>query len=115
MYLISGYWRIPIKEEDQQKCSIITSDGLYQPTRMPQNLSNAPSTFQRLICVIFRYLKSICVLVYLDNIKVYSKSFKNHLEDLEKVFFYNTIQRPKNKTKEMFLFKRSTRISRTHS
>ena len=45
MDLISGYWQIPMEEEDQKKCAFITSEGLYQPTLMPQGLANAPATF----------------------------------------------------------------------
>ena len=66
--LIAGYWQIPMQVEDQEKCAIINADGLYQPTRMPQGLTNAPATFQRVMDTTFRDLKSICVLVYLDNI-----------------------------------------------
>ena len=44
MDLVLGYWQINLPEEDQEKCAIITSSGLYQPTRMPQGLCNAPAT-----------------------------------------------------------------------
>ena len=86
MDLIAGYWQIPMQVEDQEKCAIITADGLYKPTRMPQGLDNATATFQRLMDTTFRDLKSICVLVYLEDINFYSKSFNEHLADLEKVF-----------------------------
>ena len=45
MDLISGYWQINLPEEDQEKCAIIAQSGLYQPTQMPQGLSNTPATF----------------------------------------------------------------------
>ena len=73
-------------EEDQQKCSTITSDGLYQPTQMPQGLANAPATFQRLMDSTFCDLKSVCVLLYLDDVYVYSKTFEDHILDLKNVF-----------------------------
>ena len=75
MDLLSGYWQVPMLEEDQRKCAIITSDGLYQPTQMPQGLANAPATFQRLMDSTFRDLKPVCVLHYLDDVNVYSKFF----------------------------------------
>ena len=53
---------------------------------MPQGLANAPAAFQRLMDNTFRTLKNTCVLVYLDDINVYSKSFDSHLKDLRKVF-----------------------------
>ena len=46
MDLISVYWQFELPESEQEKCAIITSSGLYQPTRMPQGLCNAPATFQ---------------------------------------------------------------------
>ena len=43
--LVLGYWQIDLPEEDQVKYAIFTSSGIYQPTRMPQGLCNAPTTF----------------------------------------------------------------------
>ena len=86
MDLISGYWQIPMDEPEQEKCALITSEGLFQPTRMPQGLCNTPATFQCAMDEIFSDLKHSCVLVYLDDINVYSKTFEEHLEYLEQVF-----------------------------
>ena len=85
MDLISGYWQIPMEEEDQQKCAFITSEGLYQPTQMPQGLANAPATFQRLMDNTL-HSKSTCILFYLDDINVYSRTFDNHLKDPRMVY-----------------------------
>lgn len=65
---------------------IYYSEGLYQPTQMPQGLANAPATFQRLIDNTLHSFKSTCILVYLDNINIYSKTFDKHLKDLRLVF-----------------------------
>ena len=73
MDLISGYWQIDLPEEEQEKCAIVAQSGLYQPTRMPQGLSIAPATFQRAMDSILSNLKRSCVLVYLDDINVFSK------------------------------------------
>ena len=43
--LIAGYWKISLPLEKKEKCAIIAQSGLYQPTWMPQGLSNAPATF----------------------------------------------------------------------
>lgn len=56
MDLLSGYWKIPMDEEDQQKFALITTSGLFQPLRMPQGLANAPATFQRFMDVVFAKL-----------------------------------------------------------
>lgn len=86
MDLISGYWQIDLPPEEQEKCAIISSEGLYQPTRMPQGLCNAPATFQRAMDNILSNLKLSCVLVYLDDINVFSCTFTEHLHHLEQVF-----------------------------
>ena len=73
-------------EDDQEKCAIITSQGLFQPTQMPQGLCNAPATFQRAMDIVLGDLKLSCALVYLDDINVFSRTFTTHLADLESVF-----------------------------
>ena len=110
MDLISRYWQIPMEEEDKQKCAFITSKGLYQPVRMPQGLANAPATFQQLMDNTFWTLKSSCVLVYLYDINVYSKTFDNHLEDLRKVFFKLREKGLKLKPKKCLIFKKELYI-----
>ena len=53
---------------------------------MPQGLCNAPATFQWAMDNILSDLKLSCVLVYLDNINVFSRTFAEHLNNLENVF-----------------------------
>lgn len=86
MDLASGYWQIELPESEQEKCAMITASGLYQPMCMPQGLCNAPATFQRAMDYILSDLKLSCVLVYLDNINVFSRTFNKHLKHLEEVF-----------------------------
>ena len=86
MDLISRYWKVELLPSEQERCAIITSNGLYQPTCMPQGLFNAPATFQRIMDTILSDLKYSCVLIYLDNINVFSRTFNEHLEHLEQVF-----------------------------
>ena len=86
MDLLSRYWQVELPEEEQEKCVIIAQSGLYQPTHMPQGLMNAPVTFQRIMDAVMGDLKLLCVLVYLDDINVFLKTFIDHLEHLEDVF-----------------------------
>ena len=71
MDLASKYWQVDLSPEDREKAALITSEGLFEPTRMPQGLCNAPATFQRAMDSILRDLKLSCVLVYLDDITVF--------------------------------------------
>ncbi|MCW5672650.1 MAG: DDE-type integrase/transposase/recombinase [Hydrogenophaga sp.] len=84
--LASGYWQIPIREEDKQKTAFSTKHGLFEFNVMPFGITNGPSTFQRNMDVILAGLTTICCLVYIDDIIVYSQDFKQHLKDLQKVF-----------------------------
>ena len=54
---------------------------------MPQGLYNTPAMFQWAMDVILDSLKLYCVLVYLDDINVFSQTFDDHLEHLEEVFW----------------------------
>lgn len=63
-----------------------TPMGLYEYNRMPFGLYNAPASFQRLMQTIFREDLLQILLVYLDNIIVYSDSIADHLRRLEQVF-----------------------------
>jgi len=84
--LFTGYWQIEIAEEDKFKTAFVCELEQFEFNRMPFGLTNAPSTFQRLMNGLLKTLLYKCVLVYLDDIIVFSRSFKAHLEDLEKVF-----------------------------
>ena len=54
MDLVSVYWQIDLPEAEQEKCAIVTQSGLFQPTCMPQGLTNAPATFQHIMDLIIK-------------------------------------------------------------
>ena len=84
--LASGYYQIRVAEKDKRKTAFITKYGLYEFNAMPFGLCNAPATFQRLMNTVLKeHISKICV-VYLDDITVYSKTFEQHLKDLEIIF-----------------------------
>lgn len=82
----SGYYQVPMREEDKPKTAFITHEGLFEFNVMPFGLSNAPSTFQRLMNSVLAELLWKNVIVYIDDIIIFSRKGENHAEILEKVF-----------------------------
>uniref|UniRef100_A0A8C2FG16 Gypsy retrotransposon integrase-like protein 1 n=1 Tax=Cyprinus carpio TaxID=7962 RepID=A0A8C2FG16_CYPCA len=85
MDLASGYNQVPVTEGDKHKTAFCTPFGLFEWNRMPFGLCNAPSTFQRLMERLFGDQQCQSLLLYLDDIVVFSSSVTQHLERLEVV------------------------------
>jgi hypothetical protein len=84
--LASGYWQVEMKPEDREKTAFITQFGTFQFKVMPFGLCNAPATFQRLMDEVLQGILWDFVVVYLDDLNIYSRNFDEHLSHLRDVF-----------------------------
>ena len=83
--LLQGFFQIMMSPESIEKTAFTTHDGLFEFTRLPFGLRNSPSTFQRIMDVILSDIKYSQVMVFLDDLLVFSETFEQHLERLENV------------------------------
>ena len=84
--LASEYWQIEVAEEDKEKTAFITKYRLFKYNVMPFGLCNAPVIFQQLINTALGDILWKFVIDYIDDINVYSKTWKEHLQYLKEVF-----------------------------
>ena len=75
-----------MEPKSREVTAFITPWGLFEWNRMPFGLCNAPATFQRLMNQVLRKYLGKFVLVYLDDIIIYSKTFEEHKEHVRLVF-----------------------------
>ena len=85
--LKSGYWQVPIQEQDKEKNAFRTSSGqLFESNQVLFGLCNAPATFSRLMDRVLAGLHWETCLFYLDDIIVFAATWEEHLARLRQVF-----------------------------
>lgn len=84
--LLSGFWQIPMEENSVEKTAFTTRYGQYEFRVMPFGLKNAPATFQSTMNNILRPYLDKFVVVYIDDILIFSESREEHELHLKKVF-----------------------------
>jgi transposase InsO family protein len=86
MDLRSGFYQVKMHPADREKTAFVSPLGFYEFNRMPQGITNAPATFQRLMenCVGSMNLQQ--VLAFLDDLIVFSRSLEEHEVALRRVF-----------------------------
>jgi len=104
--LASGYWQIEIDPQDREKTAFITDYSIYEFNIMPFRLTNAPATFQRTINRVFMRILGNYVVVYLDDLNIYSQNFNKYLKHLWEVFERLRNAGLKLKAKKCQLFKK---------
>jgi len=89
MSLFDGYSRynqIFLHEDDRDKTTFTTPWGTFHYAKMPFGLKNAGATFQRAMYLAFANEKDVFLVVYLDDLMVFSKSDEEHMHHLKTVF-----------------------------
>ena len=83
--LRTGFHQIRIHPDDTPKTAFQTCYGHFEFLVLPFGLTNAPATFMALMHTVLHPLLDVCVIVYLDDILIYSKDPSEHLQHLEQV------------------------------
>ncbi len=84
--LKKGYYQVRVADEDIPKTAFCTRYGSFEFLVLPFGLTNAPPTFVRMMNEAFRPLLDKCVIIWLDDILVFSKNKEDHLLQLNEVF-----------------------------
>jgi hypothetical protein len=83
--LASGFWQIRMDEDSVQKTAFNTTWGKFEWLVMPFGLCNAPATFQTVMNGVLREHLGEFVVVYLDDILIFSNTYEEHLDHLRTV------------------------------
>eukprot|EP00253_Pinus_taeda_P024959 PITA_24959 len=89
MSLLDGYSKynqVSVHEDDRDKTSFTTPWGTFHYAKMPFGLKNVGATFQRAMDLDFANNKDVFLVVYLDDLTVFSKSNEQHMHHLKTVF-----------------------------
>ena len=80
----SGFWQIPIKEENKHKTAFVTPNGLFEWNVLAQGLKNSPPSYQRVMAEVLSECRQFA-LVYIDDIVIFSRTREEHFEHLNKI------------------------------
>ena len=84
--LASGYWQVEMDRESAEKAAITTHRGLFQPKVLPFGVKGGVAHFSRVMSTLFSAFQWKILLIYLDDLLVFSEDFEEHLRRLGIVF-----------------------------
>ena len=84
--LVSGFHQVPLSDDAKDKTAFCTQSGLYSWVSMPMGLTNSPATFSKLMEIAMKGLTRQSLMIYLDDIIVFSQTEVQHIERLTQVF-----------------------------
>ena len=81
----AAYWQVPLSPEAREKTAFRTRLGLFEFTRLPFGLANAPSTYSRVMDLTLKGLHWKKALAFLDDVMILGRSEEDHLRNIEEV------------------------------
>ena len=84
--LYNGYFYVPVADQDVHKAAFSCKYGTYEYLVMPFGLMNMPSTFQHIMNQVFFDMLEKNIIVYLDNVLIFTKTEQKHRKALAGVF-----------------------------
>lgn len=109
--LIQGYHQVAVKTEDIPKTAFrVGTGGLFEYVRMPFGLCNSPATFQRLMEACLGDENFDILVLYLDDILVFSRTIEEHILRLDKVFTKLKLHGLKVKMSKCHFFQKEVRF-----
>lgn len=112
--LLQGYHQILMKEEDVSKTTFRTHHGHFGFCVMPFGLCNASSSFQATMNSVFAPYLHKFIIVFFDDILIYSSTFKDHLTHLEKGLLDFAHRPILSQAFQMFICLEASRLSRSY-
>ena len=83
--LKNGYWQVKLSKLSRPLTGFLWQNGAYQWTRMIQGISSAPMAFTQRLSTVFRPYLGTFMVLYLDDLCIYSSNFEDHLKHLSLV------------------------------
>ena len=83
--LFQGYWQMPLSPDAQESFTMVTTQSLYTPTRVPQGVLNATAYFQGVMHQVLEGLINAVCLVWVDDVVIWGSSAVELLDRVERV------------------------------